>query len=365
MVTYTYTGNYTNIESQEPLSDEGILKGSFGALHFKRCTDGYAIYDTAFPGSGFVCTPTCANIGYPNYINGVPVTEIHNSIKLKPDDCKYPIVIEGRNIKRVYLSIGRRTEQDSTRKGNGLEKLFMAFFDSADNALAKSKLLRISVHFCNEENAVDLCEISCDEKCILEAIKSKKLEVIAPSVILSGKAYESLSYMKVSGRIYPYVYTDWDGEAENTDYFKNTERLLFVEGSLCGNVCWNFCGCKALERIHLANGIQKIPPYAFAGRSSLTDLYIPDTVSHIGEYAFAECTKLARIHLPSDIKKIPAGLFRNCRSLEKCFLSDSIEEIEDEAFTGCTALRKPWIPKGIKRIANTAFDNPSWAKTFY
>jgi len=364
METYIYTGYLFDIKTQEQLSEEGVLNGQYGTLHFKRCADGYAIYDTSFQGSGFVFTPTSANIAYPNFINGVPVTEIHDSIKIKLDDYKHPIVIEGNNIKRVYLSIARKTAKDEPRKGDDLEKLIMVFFDTLDDTRAKPELPQISIGFCNKENAVDLCEIRCDEKCILRDVAAKRLEVIAPSVILAGTAYRFLESIKVSGRIYPYTYSDWDCDVQNTDYFRNIEGLKFVEGSLCGDVCWSFEGCNSLEHVHLANGLQKVPPYAFANCSNLTDLYIPDTVSQIGEYAFAGCTKLVRIHLPSNIKKIPKGLFKNCSSLEKCFLSDSIEEIEDESFMGCTVLRKPWIPKEIKRIGDTAFDNPSWTKLF-
>lgn len=364
MKTYTYTGYFFNVETQEQLSDEGILNGQYGTLHFRRCADGYAIYNSSFLGSGFVCTPTAANIAYPNYINGIPVTEIHNSIQINSDDCRHPIVIEGRNLKRVYLYIGRKTRTDDLCKADGLEKLMLAMFDAMDDVRAKNELLSISIGFCKGGEAVDFCEIRCDEKCILKDIESKRLEVVAPSVVLADKAYGFLEYAKFSGRVYPYIYSDWDCDRQNIDYFENIESLRFIDGSLCGDVCWSFSGCKSLERVHLANGIQKVPLRAFANCSSLMDLYIPDTVSEIGEYAFAGCTKLARIHLPSNIRKISKGLFMNCCSLEKCYLSDSIEEIEDEAFIGCTALRKPWIPKGIKKIGATAFDNPSWADIF-
>lgn len=361
MKTYTYAGDYSNIETRDPLLEEGILSGQYGTLHFKQCVDGYAIYNSSFPGSGFVPIVTAANIGYPNYINGIPVTEVHNSVNVF-NNFGNPIAIEGRNLKRVYLYIGRKPRGDNLR--NDAAKMIMAMLDSMDGNREKSDPLKISIEFYNEGNTVDFCEIRYDKSCILSHVASKRLEVVAPSVILADKAYGFLEYAAFSGRVHPYTYSDWDGERENTDYFENIESLRFVDGSLSGNVCWSFSGCKSLERVHLANGIQKVPPRAFADCSSLTDLYIPDTVSQIGEYAFAGCTKLARIHLPSNITKIPKGLFMNCSSLEKCYLSDSIEEIGGEAFIGCTVLRKPWIPKGIKKIDATAFDDSSWAKIF-
>ncbi len=352
MNTYTYTGNYNNIEVQEILSEEGILNGPYGALHFKRCVDGFAVYNTAFPGSGFVSTPTDANIAYPSFINGVPVTEIHQLIKINGAD---PIAIEGRKVKRVFLSIARRSLKDEMSQDNSLADFFVLMLDGKERAEKESKPLEIAIDFYNENNAVEHCEIRCDEKCIITGISAKYLEITSPAVILKGKAYEFLERIKFTGRVYPYTYRDRYGEGQDTDYFANIKSLRSVEGSLHGNVCWSFKECTSLEQVHLANGILKIPPYAFNNCSSITDLYIPDTVSEMGEYAFAGCTKLARIHLPSDIKKISKGLFKNCSSLTKCYLSDNIEEIEDEAFMGCTALRKPWIPKGIKRIGETAF----------
>lgn len=360
MKTYTYAGYYFDIETQEPLLDEGILNGQYGTLHFRRCADGYAIYNSSFMGSGLVSTPTAANIAYPNCINGIPVTEIHNSIQIDFNNPAQPIAIEGHNLKRVYLYIGRKPRIDNPYEDDGLAKLVMSIMDSMDRRQADSDPPKISIDFYNEDRAVDFCEIRIDETCILRDIASKRLEVLAPSVILVGQAYRSLEYAKFSGRVYP----DRAFGEQYTDYFENVEVLRFVDGSLGGDVCWSFNGCKLLERVHLASGMQAVPPRAFANCSSLTDLYIPDTVSQIGEYAFANCTKLAKIHLPSNIKKIPKGLFMNCCSLEKCYLSDSIEEIEGEAFIGCTALRKPWIPKEIKKIDATAFDDPSWGKIF-
>ena len=362
--TYTYTGGIFDIEVQEQLSDEGILDGQYGALHFKRCADGYAIYNTSFIGSGFVCTPTSANLSYPNYINGVPVTEIHNSITIKFEHYEHSIAIEGKNIKRAYLYMSRKTLADEPRKADGLENLIMAFFDVMNNEKSKSEPLPISICFYNGGNPIDLCEIRCDEKCVLIDVKAKKLEVVSPSVILSGKANEFLEYFKFSGRAYPNKYSDWDGEIQCTDYFENIEGLKHIDGSLCGDLCWSFKGCKSLEQIHLSNGIQRVPSRAFANCSSLTDLYIPDTVTEIGEYAFEGCTKLTSIHLPSSITKIPEGLFKNCSSLQKCYLSDNIEEIGNESFKGCSSLRRPWIPKNIKKIGENAFDDPSWSKIF-
>ena len=359
MNTYTYTGGYFDIRVPEPLPEEGILDGQYGRLHFKRCQDGFSIHDSAFLGSGFVCTPTDADIGYPAFINDIPVTEIHMSLKVAGD---HPIAVEGFQLKRVYLTIARETWADSPDPNVALAGLLFDALREQDRGKAEPEPLALSINFCKEGNTVELCQITCHEKCRIDGIAAKKLEIIAPAVVLRGKAHEALEHIKFTGRVYPFVCSGWDGEWQETEYFAELPRLKSVDGSLRGDICWSFRNCRRLEQVHLANGIRELPAYAFENCASLRDLYIPDTVTQLGEYAFAGCTQLATVHLPSNIKKIPKGLFKDCCSLTKCYLSDSIEEIEAEAFTGCTALRKPWIPRNIQKISPYAFDHPSWSK---
>ena len=72
---------------------------------------------------------------------------------------------------------------------------------------------------------------------MLKDITAKRLEVFAPSVILSNKAYKFLEYIRFSGRVYPNKYSDWYGEIQSTDYFENIESLKCVDGSLCRDLC--------------------------------------------------------------------------------------------------------------------------------
>ena len=358
METYKYTGYYSNINVEKQLDTEGILTGSFGDLHFRRCTDGFSIIDSHFPGSGFVCGPTSKELGIPGFINGIPVTEIRQNISI---DNTCPIAIEAPELKRAYLRISRSGLRDQNKDADdAFRALFLIMLHDQENVSQKEKFLDISIDFYKTGRSVDYCEIQCDERIVLHSIGAKHLRVYAPTVVLKDHAYGELEQAEFSGKVYPFVYSDWSGECLNTDYFSETKSLKIVDGSLRGDVCWQFNGCVSLEKVHLANGMKKVLPYTFQNCSSLIDLYVPDTVTEIGEYAFSGCSNLKSIHLPSGIKMISKGMFMNCKSLVKCYLSDEIEVIEDDAFKGCSAMKKPWIPKKTTRISETAFDNPEW-----
>lgn len=359
METYKYSGDYCDITVEDSLSEEGRLTGPYGELHFKRCADGYAIINSSFSGSGFVCWPVSKDLGFPGFINGIPVTEIHQNISINNT---HPIAIEAQQLKRAYLRISRSSIEDQIREnGDAFRALFLLMLRDHENVNQKENILDISIQFCKKGNSIDYCEIQCDQRCILHDIAAAHLKVNAPAVVLNGHAYNGLERAEFSGKVYPFVHSDWDGEYSDIDYFSGIEKLKMVDGSLRGDDCWRFNGCTSLEMVHLANGIKRILPHSFENCSSLTDLYIPDTVTEIGGYAFSGCSNLKNIHLPSGITRISKGMFKDCKSLVKCFLSDDIEIIEDEAFKGCISIKKPWIPKKIRIISETAFDNPAWS----
>ena len=48
---------------------------------------------------------------------------------------------------------------------------------------------------------------------------------------------------------------------------------------------------------------------------SITQVFIPDTVTKIGETAFSGCTGLTEVYLPASLTKIGANAFSKCRNL--------------------------------------------------
>ena len=294
MEAINYTGYYFDISTEKELGAEGILSGAYGDLHFKRCEDGYSIIDSFFVGSGFVSWPTCKDLGFPGYINGIPVTEIRQTISIENT---YPIAIEAPELKRAYLNVSRTSLDDQIKEaGDALRALVLIMLRDQENVNQHDKFLEISIDFCKNGNSIDYCEIQSNERCILHSIATKRLKIKAPTVVLKDHAYGKLEQAEFTGKVYPYIYSDWDGDYANTDHFSSIKSLRLVDGSLRGDECWQFNGCSSLEAVHLSNGIRKILPHSFENCISLTDIYVPDTVTEIGEYAFSGCENLRTIH---------------------------------------------------------------------
>ena len=78
--------------------------------------------------------------------------------------------------------------------------------------------------------------------------------------------------------------------------------------------------------------------YALHRSKKLTEIFIPDEVISIGDYAFYECNGLKKIHLPGNLKVIPYCMCSSC-ALEEIVIPESVEEIETDAFKHCAALK--------------------------
>ena len=154
-----------------------------------------------------------------------------------------------------------------------------------------------------------------------------------------------------------------------------------------------FSKCTNLQRIKLPNSIAETGKDAFYGCTSLkgvyitdiaawcnikfdsesystplyyannlylngelvTDLVIPNSVTTIGDVAFAGCTCLTGITIPDSVTTISVGAFSGCTGLTSVTIPDSVTTIGRAAFSGCTGLTSVTIPDSVTTIGNYAF----------
>ena len=96
--------------------------------------------------------------------------------------------------------------------------------------------------------------------------------------------------------------------------------------------------------------------YAFAGAKGLKAIKLPETMTTIPAYAFAESGILA-IEIKSHITSIGDHAFYNCKDLVNLSMTDSITSIGNYAFYGCESLKTVTLPGEITKISNYAFAN--------
>ena len=93
--------------------------------------------------------------------------------------------------------------------------------------------------------------------------------------------------------------------------------------------------------------------YAPAGTQVTFD--IPDGVSYIYHYAFADCQYLEEVTFPASMTRIDSGAFEMCYSLRRISIPDGITEIEQSAFESCQNLESVTIGKYVKYIGERVF----------
>ena len=109
-----------------------------------------------------------------------------------------------------------------------------------------------------------------------------------------------------------------------------------------------------VKEYFIGNMVESIGECAFLGCSSLTSVNIPNSVTTIGEGAFAECG-LTSVTIGNSVTSIGCGVFYGCESLRKITLPESLTYLGDGAFSSCASLEKISLPGKLERIENWTF----------
>lgn len=107
-----------------------------------------------------------------------------------------------------------------------------------------------------------------------------------------------------------------------------------------------FSGCSALTTVQFGSGLASIPGALFEG-TGLKTVTLPESVTSIGSWAFANCAKLEQVSFPAGLTSIDLGAFENCTALTAVTLPKRLTELGSEVFKNCSALKSVWIPKSL------------------
>lgn len=111
-------------------------------------------------------------------------------------------------------------------------------------------------------------------------------------------------------------------------YKVNNCKTLTLPESLTSIGNWTFRGMAALESIVIPNAVTEMGTYAFADDTSLKSAKLSTSCPWLKEGLFSECNTLQSITIPSVVTKMDGYMFTNCKSLTSATFEDGTDLIE-------------------------------------
>jgi hypothetical protein len=116
-----------------------------------------------------------------------------------------------------------------------------------------------------------------------------------------------------------------------------------------------FAGCTNLVAAFIGNGITNLEYAMFAGCANLTNVVLPAGLKQIDSSAFASCSRLSNIILPEGLMLMGTFVFADCRALTTVTIPNSVVQASDYSFQNCTSLTNVTFGSGISYIAYAMF----------
>ena len=112
---------------------------------------------------------------------------------------------------------------------------------------------------------------------------------------------------------------------------------LIIPNSVTNIKNYAFAECESITSLIVPENVTTIGKAAFVGCDNLTNVSLPDTLTGIGESAFGN-TNIKNIIIPKSVTTIPTYAFLGC-SIETVTIPDSVVSIGKGAFIGCENLK--------------------------
>ena len=132
-------------------------------------------------------------------------------------------------------------------------------------------------------------------------------------------------------------------------------RSLSIPDSVTEIGKWAFANC-LIKSVKISKSVTVIPLCAFRD-SKLESVIIPNSVTHIEEYAFRRCISLETVKLSEKLTRIGDSAFSYCESLKSVIIPDSVTHIEESVFHRCISLETVKLPESLTFIGRSAFQD--------
>ena len=128
---------------------------------------------------------------------------------------------------------------------------------------------------------------------------------------------------------------------------------------------WAFASCTNVTTITIPNSVTNIGDSAFWSCASLTNVTIGNQVASIGVFAFEFCTNLSSVTIPNSVINIAFGAFEVCSKLITVTIGSGVTSIGDHAFELCTNLTSANFMGNAPGVGSQVFFGDTHATVYY
>lgn len=202
------------------------------------------------------------------------------------------------------------------------------------------------------------------------------LEVIKGELYYSNDNEKKQKWAQDLGlKISPYKIVDGVllSANDNLDLFEENTGTLVIPNSVTSIGEGAFANIQGLRTIIIPANVREIQKNAFNGNMTLEKVIFETEVQdgeekgveRIGPNAFYGCRRLVSIEMPDTVKEIRSSAFFGCSDLKNIKISKNITNIPAYMLYQCNALESVTIPEGIISIQTSAFSYCTNLKTVY
>ena len=151
------------------------------------------------------------------------------------------------------------------------------------------------------------------------------------------------------------------GNMDDWDYYSSSPwhseciTSVTIGNSVTSIGNWAFASCEGLTNVNIPNSVTSIGNGAFYGCSGLTSVTIGNSVTSIGDWAFGYCSGLTNVTIPNSVTSIGVYAFGYCSGLTSVTIPNSVTSIGDFAFYGCSGLTSVTIGNSVTSIGENPF----------
>ena len=185
-----------------------------------------------------------------------------------------------------------------------------------------------------------------------------KLEIIKGKLLIKTKNKNEIKIAQsLEIEVNPYDITE-DGEllSSNGNLLLMDEKgSLTIPDSVTKIGEGAFANLEGLKTIIIPGTVKKIERNAFSHNSTLETVIMQEGVEEIGALAFEQCSKLKNVQLPQTLKELGSQSFYADRLIEKIVIPSGVKTISSYCFGSCSGIKEIVLSEGVEKISSSAF----------